>query len=671
MLPTKQRLLRKAVIVTSTLRSHEIAMSQIQDIRELVDPRGTIYQIGTFDDWEVALAIAGPDATSGGLVAASAAASIAPEVLIFINFAFSNSDSVDIGDVVVATSVAYATTPSRVSTARPLTPIRATHRVLQRAQVEALKNRWTKRRRTADSDSPVPTIFFGTIATVSPDLRKDAVPNVLAVDDRAHMVLSALHEVPQVEALVITGIFKELRKPDKKAEPEAMQKVALEAMENACAFAFEVLARLPLHPTRTPARTGTPYPPPEIAYLTSLEIKHIRALVECRWQIEPTEGPGWHVMLGDNGAGKSTLLRSIALALFDTRETEGLRLPWPSWLHTEAAEGTIAVTLARGSHTSERSLVIRRGASDTGSGIGPGDSPNRNEPASVFSAGYGPFRRFSGGDIDYEKELDVYPRLLRHMSLFSERVALTESLSWLKDLRFKQLENDPDGELLTDVRAFINNSDLLPNEVRLAEVSSDAVTFIDANGATVPIEELSDGFRSVLSLTLDLIRHMAVAYGAGNLFSPVDPFRVVVAGIVLIDEVDVHLHPSWQHRIGDWFTAHFPAVQFIVATHSPILCQGASSVFLLPQPGTSGQGRHLEGIELERVRNGNVLDAYGTGVFGHGVTRSEESKAMLRRLAELNAKEMDEALTSDEQAEQEALRAVLPTRASVVTEVVS
>jgi hypothetical protein len=69
----------------------------------------------------------------------------------------------------------------------------------------------------------------------------------------------------------------------------------------------------------------------------------------------------------------------------------------------------------------------------------------------------------------------------------------------------------------------------------------------------------------------------------------------------------------------------------------------------------------LAGAELDRVRYGNVLDAYGTGVFGQGVTRSEASKVLLQRLAELNARELDEELTPEEQAEQEHLRRILPT----------
>jgi nucleoside phosphorylase len=242
-------------------------------------------------------------------------------------------------------------------------------------------------------------------------------------------------------------------------------------------------------------------------------------------------------------------------------------------------------------------------------------------------------------DIRSVDEIAAFPRLVRHLSLFSERAALTESLAWLKDLRFKQLEQNPEGKLLASLKQFINESGVLPQGARLAEVSSEAVTFVDGNGCPVALEELSDGFRSVLSLTLDLLRHLATAYGASGVFSRVDPTRVIAPGLVLIDEVDVHLHPTWQHQLGHWFRTHFPEIQFIVTTHSPLVCQAADTVFLLTRPGIEERGRMLVGVELDRVRHGNVLDAYGTGVFGHGVTRSEVSKALLQRLAELNARE--------------------------------
>ena len=67
-------------------------------------------------------------------------------------------------------------------------------------------------------------------------------------------------------------------------------------------------------------------------------------------------------------------------------------------------------------------------------------------------------------------------------------------------------------------------------------------------------------------------------------------------------------------------------------------------------------------------RFGDVLDAYGTGVFGAGVTRSEKSKEMLSELARLNLKELDEGLSPEEQAEQTRLRGILVTAAYVLKE---
>ncbi len=285
--------------------------------------------------------------------------------------------------------------------------------------------------------------------------------------------------------------------------------------------------------------------------------------------------------------------------------------------------------------------------------------------AGWFSASYGPFRRFTGGDADYEKLFFTNPRLARHLSVFDESVALTEGLRWLQQLQYKRLERDPEGQLLEPLLKFINQPGFLPHQARMESISSREVLFVDGNGFRVPVEELSDGYRSILSMTFELIRQLAATYGPKRVFNPKDPTKVNVPGVVLIDEVDAHLHPTWQRRVGLWFREHFPEIQFIVTTHSPLVCQAAEvgTVWRLPRPGTDEQARQITGAELDRLVYGNVLDAYGTGLFGEGVARSEASKQRLERLAELNLKEVRKGLTAAERKEQGSLRASLPTAA--------
>ena len=129
-----------------------------------------------------------------------------------------------------------------------------------------------------------------------------------------------------------------------------------------------------------------------------------------------------------------------------------------------------------------------------------------------------------------------------------------------------------------------------------------------------------------------------------------------------IDEIDAHLHPAWQQRIGDWFVARFPEMQFLVTTHSPIICRAAShgSVWVLPAPDSDEAPRRVVGTELGRLVDGNVLDAYATELFGEEVTRSEQSKQKLERLARLNRKRLKRRLSIKEQRELEHLRAVMP-----------
>lgn len=421
-------------------------------------------------------------------------------------------------------------------------------------------------------------------------------------------------------------------------------------------------------------------------YLESIEIQNVRSVRRFVWKA-PEKEAGWHVIIGDNGSGKSSVLRAIALAIVGPSDAKALRQDWNIWLREGARRGSINLTLDYDKRFDKFSgkgrlpekfylglhLLFKREEdtvtlSQRISTQKPLLDPKRHVwggKSGWFCASYGPFRRFTGGDKDYEKTFYAYPKLARHLSLFGEHIALTESLAWLKELDYKKSKNYPESDLLDSVKAFINDASFLPHNTRLEEISPDGVIFKDGNGCRVFIENLSDGYRSVLSMTLELIRQLSQVFDAKTMFDSKRPGTVVVPGVVLIDEPDAHLHPTWQRKIGTWFRTTFPKMQFLVATHSPLICQAAEagSIYRLPRLGSEESGGFVEGEERNRLVYGNVLDAYSTEAFGPDVERSESSKEKLRRLAELNRKELRGALTRREKQEQNQLRAMMPTTA--------
>ena len=286
-----------------------------------------------------------------------------------------------------------------------------------------------------------------------------------------------------------------------------------------------------------------------------------------------------------------------------------------------------------------------------------------------FSASFGPFRRFTGGDREMDRLYLTYPRLAPHLSAFGENVALGESLRWLTNLQIKKLEGDKQaGRIKNAVISFVNDAELLPYSARITGVTSEQVEIQDGHGARVAVEEMSDGYRSILSMTFELMRLMFTAFNAETALNAInsDVGTVTLPGVVAIDEIDAHLHPAWQQRIGDWFIERFPETQFFVTTHSPIICRAArhGSVWLLPKPNSEERPRRIVENDLSRLIDGNILDAYGTDLFGEEVTRSEQSKENLERLARLNRKRLSTPLPPADQRDLEQLRAAMPSNQS-------
>lgn len=422
-------------------------------------------------------------------------------------------------------------------------------------------------------------------------------------------------------------------------------------------------------------------------YILKAIINKVRSITqfEMSFDVNPA---GWHVIIGDNGAGKSTIVRSIALALIGPTDAQALRLPLVNWIQKDTDNADVTLTIQRDQtydgyagkkaplkKSFDASIKITK---DTSSGIELGKIEKNGKggvdpfqyvwsgKSGWFTTSFGPFRRFTGGDNEWSKVYYSNPRAAAHLSVFGEDVALTESLEWMTFMKFQSLEKDASAiDTLGALKKFINDGELLPHGAILTDVSSAGVIFKDGNGVTIDVTQLSDGFRSLLSLIFELIRQLVKTYGNEAVFQNINngDMSIGVPGVVLIDEIDAHLHPTWQTRIGQWFTKYFPNIQFIVTSHSPLVCRACEtgSIWRLAAPGSNNTSGKITGIERDRLIFGNVLDAYGTELFGENVSISDGSSKKMARLSQLNLKSVLGEITKPEEQEMQALKLIFPT----------
>ena len=435
-------------------------------------------------------------------------------------------------------------------------------------------------------------------------------------------------------------------------------------------------------------------------YITSLSIKNIRSIAEFKYEIGQSDCPGWHVILGDNGSGKSSLIKSLAIIFAGGPKVSAARQIWEEWLTQGSDSAEIEVIINRDDEFDQYLLKGKQPSSFTiratiqrgeqmalPSGTLPTATISFNSQNSKtaertiwangngwFSSSFGPFRRFSGGDRDWDRLFvsPEYRRIAAHLSAFGEDVAFSEALYWLQQLKVSSLENPTSNssQILEAVKEFVNSSKLLPHGSQISDITTKAVSLKDAAGAAVSVDQMSDGYRSVLSLTFELLRQMFLSYGDEIMIRALTTEAGVVAvpGVVAIDEIDAHLHPTWQTRIGDWFVDHFPRVQFIITTHSPLICRAArrGSIWRMPTPGSNDSPARVQGQEFDRLVMGNILEAYGTDFFGEDVDVPQASKEIEQDIARLSMLKVQGRASPDQERTLIELQAARPTVASKI-----
>ncbi len=359
-----------------------------------------------------------------------------------------------------------------------------------------------------------------------------------------------------------------------------------------------------------------------VMYIDQVRLRNVKCFedVTLHFQTAQDDNPdrqqNWNVILGNNGDGKSTLLQAIAACLVDATTAEKL-LNLETWVRQgepkaqmdaqlqvdslDLSGHPVAVELRLQETTRPlfvQHVVVGSGQSVQLSSTGAHKQfptatilepiPDyRNEfvnyerveqDLQLFNrsyriwlmCGYGPYRRISGGRQSQSDRLDLKNQF---RSLFDEGVALTDCEAWLKELQRKALlaqasnSKEISPEVFQKVIRFL--IDLLPG---VDEIAVRQEIEFRWRGQVVHLHQLSDGYRSMFALVVDLLQWVVQT---DPQYEWLDAPYCTAKGIVLIDEIDAHLHPKWQREIGFMLTKLFPNLQFIVTSHSPFVAMAA------------------------------------------------------------------------------------------------
>lgn len=393
-------------------------------------------------------------------------------------------------------------------------------------------------------------------------------------------------------------------------------------------------------------------------WVEELTLENIKCFdkVTLRFSDKSNPRPKWITLLSENGSGKTTILQSLALLLAGPESAAQL-LPRPiGWLKDEGRVGKISIRIHKdegdfgsfgeqkkrlvfgySQHITGREPITIRNRSHTQPGIH--ESPdkalswlrqNAFSPQSEgwFAAGYGAFRRLTRSHQVIVPTLETPSRYSNFLSQFQEGEELAAFQQWMIYLDYREAkQDDPDAKRLREIGVSAIN-ELLPTGVRYDSIDVDGRILFDDHGIKVSTAGLSDGYRSVLGLGGDLVWRMITAF-------PKSENPLHECGVVLIDELDIHLHPMWQRNIAGWLRNQFPNIQFIVTTHSPMVAAGAGSDAL-----TLKVGRDSMPILpiTQNLFSMDVDDILRSDAFGLVSTFSPDTEKKLGRLSELQAK---------------------------------
>ncbi|MDV6345715.1 AAA family ATPase [Nitrosomonas sp. Is37] len=398
-------------------------------------------------------------------------------------------------------------------------------------------------------------------------------------------------------------------------------------------------------------------------YFKSLELQNIRCF-KGQEILDLTRGDGiptqWTLLLGDNGVGKTTLLQCLAWMRPVPEVKENKKIGIIPALH-DATENAVFEKLLR-NHKDGKSIIkaeLIQGASlselkmlsnnyvsiftestfsgkingelDSEDSTGTRGDGDRKLPL-VIAYGANRLQAKSYSEIDINND-DPVSALTRITELINvEDFLTTLDYAAVKETKGEHKQKDR----LTKVKKII--AEILPGlsgkedsikifGPKLPGVSSEpSGVHCETPYGWVPMSALSLGYRTTAGWTVDLACRLYSAYPDSN-----EPLHE--PAIVLIDEIDLHLHPMWQKKIIQNISDHFPNTQFIATAHSPLMVQSANNANLAV---LVTDGDHIQiNNSPEFVKGWRVDQILTSELFGLTSARSEEVENKIKKRQEL------------------------------------
>jgi len=396
-------------------------------------------------------------------------------------------------------------------------------------------------------------------------------------------------------------------------------------------------------------------------YIEKLVMKNVRTFQETKldfvhpdrsFRSNDIDGPGGltslpkprfpnvNLLLGDNGSGKSTVLRAIAMAALGPSFAD-TKLPTLGLVRREQGDQNGGSSKNEASlradlllHDQDRAPGKRLSAEfglkrvgeleratyfDADPAVWEPVFESRND--AFFAVGYGATRR-----VEAPESLDLatrsksgFLRAQRLQSLFQESFSLIPLRAWLPLKRGENLDHAREIEHLLNLL-------LKPSHCTFTGIwKRDGDYLFEHGGVKIPFQGLSDGYRAFVGWVADMLFHAAYGCPSGRKLTD-------LCGIIMVDEIDLHLHPRWQMNVISTISRALPRMQFILTSHSPLVAGSLEWMNIVTLKLSARTNRTIAKRLKESIHGLDADQVLLTDFFGLKTTRSPGKVSQLREL---------------------------------------